>query len=390
MMKLNKPWVLCAFVLAALLVGCIKEGVFESEGPLEQGYFLYAGNWGFWREDRNDIYIIDTQNNTVVDTFSVLEGAPIDLAISSDGSILYATVFHSLFESDLYQLDTRTKEILSVFSLGKGRYRLKSSPDMSLFLIFSKYGLHIFDTLSGAIICSDTLSFTTAAFAPNKPILYGALFPKDNQWGRIVVYNYESKEKSRVIEVVLGHRPTIKDMLVSPDGKELYLTAHYSALGFYLGVVDLEKDSLVTKISIITAGKLAMSSDGAYLYIADPGIKYDPDSPPIVGGKITIFRTADHFVAGWISTIGLAGVQADALATEDFVITPDDIWAYASTHLAGNVPSSNGGWARPTTELATGILVIDLTKREVVNVIKFSTRNNAIGPIVLGPKRKIR
>jgi len=287
---------------------------------------------------RGCVYEVDTNTATVVDT--IYFGDPpfgtMLLGISPDGSILYVYIpEHHAF----YEIDTRTKEIKytgsnsSVYISPDGKYLFTSRCGSS-----GKKGICVIDACTHQYLCYDTTyeigPFGSLTFDRKSPRVYGIL-----DLGGVGVFNYQTFSWERTFEIVSSEYEGIKlglsALILSPDGKTLYFTGGFSSIGTF-GVYDLTEDSLVFEYHVLLAPEhslfqlayLAISPDGRYVYVTDPG-GYQL-WPPYPEGEIWVFDTQDYTFS-FISTDtivppGLAG----SMATCDIEVTPDGKKAYVS------------------------------------------------------------
>lgn len=333
-------------------VGCQHSSPTDStlkNGNAAKGYNLYIGNWGY-----DEVFVVDTDSNAVVDTLRGF-GSVWDLAVSSSGAKLYVSTRQGPinFPGNLYTVDFRTKRLDMIYSKVVDVYL---APQGTIFIISKDpfqlpRSIGIIDTISNAITFFDTLDIRdtgnnsqSVVFDRTRSLLYAV-----NNDKRLFVYDYDKKEIVRVYQNLFDPL----HMVISPNGRFLYVAGG--------PVFDLERDSVIARVGGNILGSLALSPDGEYLYVTDPGKYIIFDPPPI--GKVRIFHTNTNRYGGDID-VNRASGHIDTI-TDRIVIMPDGETAYVTDSIAN-------------------LFVIDFTRREVKDIVKFIPRNISIRPVVLG------
>jgi len=336
-------------MIAFLAVSCSKKCPVALE--TENDYFLYAGNWA-----GNEVYVIDTDNYTVVDTIGGFGDYISNLAVTQDGSKLYVSTRNGPPNSPgkVYSVDTRTKETLLILNEYGDIY---VSPNGIISIIASgKIG--IIDPLSDMVNFLDTLDIVDRGYANNH---YNVVFDKNSSImfgitnaNQLFVYDYETMKVIRTINVSFAPL----HMVLSSDAKTLYFTG---APGAFV-VFDVEEDSVVAVFSMNQLGSVAISPDGRYVYITDPGRYLIQE--PIPSGKIYVFDASRNTPA---EDINVSEALGECKITDKIVVTPDGRFAYVANWL-------------------DKVIVIDLDRREVEKVIQFGPTETQIVPLALGLK----
>ena len=144
-------------------------------------------------------------------------------------------------------------------------------------------------------------------------------------------------------------------MAISTDGRHIY---------FANGpVLDVTRDSVVGEIPAYnesTLGSLALSPDGQYLYLTDPGKPLLPE--PVPSGKIRVFQTNTNSPIGFIDVNEAAG-QVNTM-TDRMIIGSNGRKAYVS-----------GGFS--------DVFEIDLESNQVIGIVKFGESNMWIQSLAL-------
>jgi DNA-binding beta-propeller fold protein YncE len=318
-----------------------------------QHYYLYAGNWGY-----DQVYVIDTDSNTVVDTLRGF-GSVHDLAITHSGKKLYVSnrLGPVNYPGILYSVNLSTgdrKEIVQKATL------VHISPDgLPIAIVSTPYDslrqIGIIDTSTDEISYIDTLdlldhdsNYGSFAFSPILPVFYSLT----NQ-GQLFAYDYIQK---RVVKYYRS--PAMLNMCISRDGGLLF---------FANGpVVDLVHDSVVGWIPAYNSsvlGTVTLSIDGSKLYLTDPAKYWLPE--PVASGRLKIFDASTFINRGYIDIHEASGEGLPL--TDRIVVMPDGKTAYVTASVVG-------------------VFVLDLKKDIVIKTINFEPRNIWLRSLVVGAK----
>lgn len=338
-------------VMFLFLAGCKDSGV----GPIiqtTQSYYLYAANYSF-----DQVFVIDTSNNAIVDTLHGF-GSVWDITATRSGRKLYVTTRQGPvnWPGAVYSVDPVTKSKRQILAKAADIYL--EPWGVPLIVISTPYDsmrqLGTIDTLTDAISIFDTLNildsghnYEALVFDPKSTILY--------TWtnhGRLFSYDYGTKRIGRYYNSV-GF--PLLNMAISTDGRHIY---------FANGpVLDVTRDSVVDEIPAYnesTLGSLALSPDGQYLYLTDPGKPLLPE--PVPSGKIRVFQTNTNSPIGFIDVNEAAG-QANTM-TDRMIIGSNGRKAYVS-----------GGFS--------DVFEIDLESNQVIGIVKFGESNMWIQSLAL-------
>jgi len=298
------------------------------------------------------IYTVDTNDDTFADTIHL--DYPGWIAVSPDGASLHMARLEGDTingESDYYyiyyEFDTQSKSIKY-----KGPHGGITITPNGKYLF---HGMNIVDSKTHQLVHSDTIQAVAAipVFDRNAPLVYVGLSKR----GMIGVFNYDTFTWVRFFEIILkiSQTPRFLYLLVSPDGKTLFFVAQIpvSIHGIF-GAYDLINDSLLVEFVVNSdLASLAVTRDGKYVYISDPGSYSSLVNPST--GNIEILDTETNSF--------LPPIRTDSIETPDWavsyidkiVIHPTQDKAYVST------------WACPV------ILVIDTKNNTIADTIMFST-----------------
>lgn len=341
------------FLLAFCGTGCHKKSPTENFlFPSKKSYFLYVGNGD------HEVFIVDTEVNAVVDTLNGFTDIVFGLAVTKSGARLYVCTREGFINSPgkVFSVDLYTKGVSLIWTGSAADVFVAPDGEVFIFTYPPRSNLAyigMIDTLSDVITFIDTLDIPDRgynsqliAFDKTRPVMYGW-----SNKGQLFCYNYATRTVVKTYHDPFGP----SHMLLSPDGSILYCPG---------GAFDLQADSAIPFTGAVAnfRGYVALSPDGEYLYVTDPGSYILPIIQP--SGKISIFQTNTNSYCGYIDVNKATG-QAYTL-TEQIVITPNGKIAYVS------------GWLER-------IFVIDLQLREVIKIIQLGPQTS---PMVLGVKIK--
>jgi len=317
------------FLALSFFINCSKKKPIQPIQPTT--YYLYALSM-----QDCCVYVIDTKTDLVVDTIFI-EQHPysyMQLGISPDGLRLH------IFTNNpygFYEINTRTKQI-EYKGPNSGTY---VTPDGRL-IVHPYGGIHFYDAATHQLVHHDTLTLYPFAFDTNSPLVYGAV-----GLGKVAVFNYQTFSLVKTYEIVVRTpnpeekpKPFFSAMILSPDSKTLYFTGGFpSSFGSFalFGAYDLINDSLETffpvrpesEHTLFLVAYLAMSKDGKFVYITDPGGFIV--GPPVPYGEIWVFDTQHKKFVSPITTDTIVPPgMGTPMSTCDIEITPDGKKVYVS------------------------------------------------------------
>jgi YVTN family beta-propeller protein len=235
------------------------------------GSKLFAiGNTGTSSER---LAVIDTQTNTETNTISLPQGHATSLAITPDGRYLYVAVATSSIlpqiQDTLVIIDAKTDTTVQTISLGNGLF-----PDG---LAFSPDGKHVYLTTSvnGRLLVLDTLTHDKIAdldigsgshylaVTPNGKLVY--IVNRDSN----IVTVVNSETNQFIKNIATGFLP--EGIAITPDSRFAYVSVFDSAFHGRLQVIDTATNTITKTVDL--NGKngptgIAITPDGSRAYVA--------------------------------------------------------------------------------------------------------------------------
>lgn len=328
-MKCKIFWGVTLLIILSIFIfysNCTKSPTRFYSSPI----YLYAENTSGY--PHYNIYVISTETDLVVDSIT-LDASPLLFSVSPDKRTLYAsllawdTAAHTTNVINC-EIDTRTKRFkyigpnTSTVVSPDGRYLFKGASQGSL------HEFSIFDACTHRLVYAESIVFEPKCFDKKAPLLYGHTLNFD-----IKVFNYKLM---RWVKTFYPHYPDgtkilTGDYALSPDSKKLYFLSY--ANQFFIGVFDIQKDSLIATAFITNGGPLSMTPDGKYIYVTDPGGGggcVSGELPP--SGEISVYSTENNTVLPNIDTQAFRDtVYHESLPTIWMAITLDSKKGYVST-----------------------------------------------------------
>lgn len=355
------------FLIAAIVIlfGCNKGVPVESKVNPEDttihqskgSYYLYVGN-----SESNDIFIIDTDSNTVVDTIRGFSNGVTDFVMTSSGKKMYVAKSEVLGNNytgyvtpRLYSVDLPSKRINIIQEKSSD---VHLTPRGEVLVITHEHDLGyigLIDTLTDVITFLDTINIRDdskenrqgIAFNRIYPVLYG--ISKDST---LFAYDYNLREVVYEYKSIKAYN--FKHMIGSPDDKYLYVAEG--------PVLDLVSDTIIGWIDGPATGWIELSLDGKHIYLTDiwPFIGHD-FSP---SGKVYMLTTGSN--PEIIGEIDITPISTNGPpATYNIVLLPPD----------GKVAYVSGG--------LSCIYVIDVMERKPLTRIDLS---RITFPLAIGKK----
>ena len=237
----------------------------------DQRYLFVANTGGSEGTSENRVTVIETATHQVAANIEV-DNAPLDLAVSADGQLVYVTNSQSKSISiiEVASLTVRNRIRVPVLNNG-GPYGVAIHPNGSR--------LYVTDNVSNQVLIVDTARRATVGridviedprslviSADGKRLYVSGGDFDDDGGGGIVVIDTESESVVTTIRIDGG----IFRLALSPDGSRLYGTDRSNA---QLVVVDVTQNRVVNSVQVLPEGEetrsLFVSRDGSQIYVAN-------------------------------------------------------------------------------------------------------------------------
>jgi YVTN family beta-propeller protein len=223
---------------------------------------------------------------------------PEDLAVSPDGSTVYATVTSGDTgpggSAVVAVISTSADNVTRDITVGAGPRQVVFSPDGKFAYVTTERGIDVIDTTTAKVVgdIPDRAGAQGIAVSPDGKTLYATSPSMDS----LLVINAASR---RVTDRIPGGAEPYA-VAVTPDGKTVYVT-------------DMNSDSVMAidaatraRVATISAGRLpgavAVTPDGSQVWVGD-----------ILSGDITVINPATNAVAGTLSGSGTSNLDAAPL-----------------------------------------------------------------------------
>ncbi len=346
---------LVLFLVIGSSIATAYAGFSEENKPMEQK--IYVSN-----NVDGTISVINTANNTVIDTIQAGYGA-FNIAISPDHTKAY--VDHCCGLNYTWIIDTKTNQpianiSLPVYSLS-GEIAIK--PDGTKYYIASigdlktvPDGVLVFNTTNNELTNTITVGIRPfcIAFSPDGTKAYVS----NNVDGTISVVDTVKEEEVDTIPIGVG----TLDVKVSPNNKTIYVTCSNNTVS----VIDTATKMVVNTIPVgVTPFGVAVSPDGSTVYVAN-----------VNSNNVSVINTTTNKV---ITNIPVGNKPYR------IVFTPDGTTAYVTNTYTNNVSvidvaSNNVIETIPVGKYPEGIAVIPAIQIPALNITKSATTNNPSDP----------
>jgi YVTN family beta-propeller protein len=323
---------------AADLIGELSsESKNDREGPIIRNAYVMNG-------DSNNVSVIDTGSNTVIDTVAV-GMRPLRAAITPDGASVYLVNFLS---NSVSVIETVHNTVVDTISVGTGPQAIAMTPDGAFAYTVNNISnnVSVIDTAHNSVV--DTIDVGT------RPV--GIAITPDG------AFAYVANSGSANISVIETGHDTVFDTIkvgpgpftltITPDGAFAYVTQAGSVAdpGTTVTVVETTSHKVVQSVKVgqFPVG-VAITPDGAFAYVANQGLTKDDTA-------VSVIETATNTVVKTVEVghnpIGVA-------------ITDDGAFVY--------VTNSGAPFGQPASFPGT-ISVIDTRNNTVVAEVDVGTR----------------
>jgi YVTN family beta-propeller protein len=250
--------------------------------------------------DNSQVFIAETGQYDVipVNVASGKEGTPIkvgaypqDVAVSPDGSTVYATLTGGDSgpggSNQVAVISTATDAVIGYITVGTGPRQVAFSPDGTRAYVTTERGVSVIDTASGSVVATIAIPSGAQGLAVSPD--GGTVYATSPQSGRLVVI--ETATDHIVADIPAGAEPYA--VAVTPDGSTAYVADMNSDS---VEAIDTATDQKVATIPVgQLPGSIAITPDGSQVWVGN-----------ILNGDITVISPATNTVAGTIS--GAPGV----------------------------------------------------------------------------------
>ena len=265
---------------AARLSGFLLALALLLAGPLRAQYAYVTSFY------ENNVSVIQTSDNTVVDTIAV-GTYPYGLAVSPGGSRVYVANLGSNTVSVIQTLDNT---VVATVPVGDGPISVAVSPDGSR--------LYVTNQNSGTVSVLQTSDNTVVANITVGAYPNGVAVSSDGS--RLYVTNggsfnvsvIQTSDNTVIATVDLGSN--INDVAVSPDGSRLYVpTPSFGTLS----VIQTSDNTVVASVPMNSSYGVAVSPDGSRVYVANP-----------LDNTVSVVRTSDNTIVATVP-VGLGPIR---------------------------------------------------------------------------------
>jgi gliding motility-associated-like protein len=289
--------------------------------PEKIGY-VYISNAG-----SNDVSVISTLTNTVVDNITVGEG-PGAVATSPDGTRVYvANGFN------ISVINTATNTVTATIPTISGIVYLYVSPDNSRLYMVSDaapQSIWIFNTATDAVISTIPLTTFLApgylTVSANGNFIYIV-----NQAGSVAVINATTYQT--IVTIPVGASPY--DITINPSGSLVYVANSNSNS---VSVINTATNTVVSTIPTgISPQALVVSPDGSTLYVANKG-----------SNTVSVINTVTNMVVATIPTgSGTWGISINSDGSEVYLDMSSTNSVLVINTATNTVTSTINGFSRP-------------------------------------------
>jgi YVTN family beta-propeller protein len=238
------------------------------------GAFAYVAN-----RKSNYVSVIDTSDNSVVDTVTV-ESAPIGVAVTPDGAFAYVTNYTS---NNVSVIDTSANTVVATVPVGNYHQGVAVTPDGAFAYVINNIfnNVSVIDTSDNSVV--DTVTVESGpigvAVTPDSAFAYVTNFDSDT------VSVIDTSANTVVATVPVGSGPI--GVAVTPDGAFAYVANHNSN---NVSVIDTSANTVMATVPVGSLPRgVAITPDGAFAYVANSG-----------SANVSVIDTSDNTVAATV------------------------------------------------------------------------------------------
>jgi len=335
-------------LLTLPMLGCREELTTENEinnddRIRETREFLYIGN-----NSRREIYKIEIESHSIVDTLRGMEAGMIGAVTSIDGRKMYVSTYGG-YPDVVYVFNLETGAMAVVSHTTSHLY---SSPEGDVIILTfidsqTKTRVGTIDIQTDLITYLDTLELKYDVLPAQQCVIdgNGKYLYAETIDGKLVRYHYGVNRVERIYDGSYS----LKCLALSSDGKRLYNTGG--------SVIDTDTGRIIGILPVSEYGHLAVSPDDRFVYLTDPTGKNGESTLPTA--KIVVYDTWSLSVTTEISLMGFVNYLT---YTDEIAITGNGEKAFVSGF--------------------SDVFVIDLVERKTSAVIGFATSFLPIGMFI--------
>jgi len=249
-----------------------------------------------------------------IDSFMIPAHALWEMKVSADGKRLYARSDSSIGVVDLQTLKLVTE--LPYYG------NIAFSPDNRLVAI-QGYDLYVLNTADFSVFYQDTIRTWNGCFSHDSKKLYTCGGSASDPC--VFVVNLEAEPT--YTRKQFGDASSMIKVVPSLDESKWFLLRYSGYLyRAFFDVYDVKTDSIIFRDWLIpTAGSMALTPDGKYLFYTAPGMHIDDDFP--AESNFRVFDVERNRISMLISTVGfIDGFNPVYMPVGDLAMTPDGQW----------------------------------------------------------------
>ncbi len=378
---MTRAWKITTAILFTLILGLLPSSCGDDDCPVcppgEPVVKPYKG-WLYYAETSSsvpyDVYVIDMETDSIVDSIDLPGYASGGIDVSSDGR--YLAVSGAEIESvgvRCYLYDAQTREFI------------RELPDRIVphFDVVNGYLLGIYFNGEKLVFRllrypsfepvydDDTLAYGWRRLDTKHHLVYGT-GPREKRYN-MFAYDYVQRVLSEVpITDTYGDTVQVFDFCLNRAGTRLYFVAlsKYDPFSASLvGAYDLVANQTLWLRNVVGKdGGVALSADETELYTNDPGIP----GMTFDWGVVMVLDAATGVTLHTYSMYGIDPNPFQSVAVDEYAFSP----AGDKLYMAGGATVDRDN---------STVIVVDVRKREI---IKFMTPDfhRAIAKMVIGPK----
>jgi len=204
------------------------------------------------------IEVIDAATNTFLTSISPPVGAVTALAVSPDGTRIYASDQNG---GVVRVINTATKTVISTITVGNSPYELSLSPDGSRLYVTNQGSgsISVINTATAAVIATIPVEANFMAFSPDGSLLYAP--------GGTNVYVIDVATNTILTAITDNSHP--QAVAITPDGSKLYVSNFTDNT---VSVINTATRTLVATIPVnLRPEGLSITPDGSRVFVAGQG-----------------------------------------------------------------------------------------------------------------------